>query len=67
MTNNHSVWGMTGTLRIALVASVLLAPSAWVVQYLGAFPVPSVASQLLAQAERNNVALSGWKWLAISA
>ena len=50
MTYNRSVWGVTGLLRVVLVVAVLLAPTAWVVQYFGAFPVPSVASSATAGA-----------------
>lgn len=45
---NQSVSGIAGPLRVALVTAALLAPIAWVVQYLGAFPVPSAASSATA-------------------
>lgn len=50
MTSDHSVRGITGPLRVALVVAAFLAPTAWVIQYFGAFPVASVASSATAVA-----------------
>ena len=45
---NHSTSGFKGPLRVALVTTTLLAPAAWLVQFYGAFPVPSAASSATA-------------------
>ena len=47
---NQSTSGIRGPLRAALITAALLAPIAWLVQYLAAFPVPSAASSATAGA-----------------
>lgn len=45
---NQSTSSFKGPLRAALIVTALLAPTAWLVQFYGAFPVPSAASSATA-------------------
>ena len=45
---SQSTSGFRGLLRVALITTALLAPAAWLVQFYGAFPVPSAASSATA-------------------